>query len=147
MDNVDYEILSCLSAEGRMSNVELAKQIGTAPSATFNRTRKLEQAGVISSYHAKLNPNLIGAAFLTFISIKTNAQSNAKNLARALAAIPQIIEVHQTAGDACFLIKVRTEGTRDFAELLNEKISKINGVAGTKTIITLSTFKENINPL
>lgn len=146
-DELNEKILKILSAEGRLPNTDLAKKIGVAPSAALNRVRKLEEGKVILSYHAKLDCQAIGYDFLTFVLIRTNGQSSVKKIGDSLSEIPEVIEIHQTAGDHCFLLKIRTGSTKEFAELLNEKIAPIKGISGTTTIISLSTFKEEMNPL
>lgn len=146
LDSMDQKILKTLAKKGRITNAELASDIGIAPSASLNRIRKLEEEKFILSYHAKLNHQLTGSGFLTFVLVKTNGQSNVRKISQAFLEIANVIEVHQTAGEDCFLIKVRTQDTAQFAEILNERIAKVPGIAGTKTIIALSTFKEEMNP-
>lgn len=146
LDETNEKILKIISADGRISNTDLAKKIGIAPSAALNRVRKLEDSKTIVSYHTQFDYQSIGYGFLTFVLIRTNGQSTVKKIGEAFSEIPNIIEVHQTAGEYCFLIKIRTDSTKEFADLLNEKIAPIKGVSGTSTIITLSTLKETINP-
>lgn len=143
VDSTDYKILKILSEQGKIQNVDLAKKIYIAPSAALNRVKKLEKNGIIQSYHAKLNDEALDRSFVTFISVKTNGQSTAKKIGAELSKIQEIQEVFQTAGEYCFLIKLRTRGSKELGQLLNDKISSVPGIGGTSTIIALSTFKEN----
>lgn len=146
IDATDLKILETLSADGRIQNVDLAKKIGIAPSATLNRVKRLEEEGVIRSYSAKLNEEALGLGLVAFIAVKTNGKSHAKAVGAELGKIPFVLEVHHVAGDYCFLVKVRTAGTKGLGDLLHESISKIVGVESTSTTIALSTFKESISP-
>lgn len=146
LDDLDRKILNILAEQGRIQNIDLSREIGIAPSATLNRTKKLEAAGVIESYQAKLNGQLVGKGFLTFVLVRINGQSTTEDLVKAFRKETAILEIHQTAGDDCFLLKIRTSGTEEYSNLLNGKISKIKGVEGTKSIISLVTYKETLSP-
>lgn len=145
LDDTDRKLLAMLVTNGRTPNVDLARELRIAPSASFKRLRRLEDDGIIKSYHARLDSEATGASFLAFVMIRTSGQAGVLEIAKALQREPAILEVHQTAGDDCFLVKTRTAGTQEFTKLLNERIAKIKGVAGTKTVIALGTFKEEMS--
>jgi DNA-binding Lrp family transcriptional regulator len=60
MDQIDRAIVTALQADGRMTNVELARLVDLAPSTTLERVRRLEERGVIRGYHAALDPRILG---------------------------------------------------------------------------------------
>ncbi|SEP24856.1 Lrp/AsnC family transcriptional regulator [Propionispora vibrioides] len=137
MDTIDKKILSLLQSNARMSNADIAREIKLAPSATLSRIRKLEEEGVILGYEARLNPHVLGADMLAFVLVKVTGD---KDIEADLAAIPGAQEIHNIAGDDCYLLKIRTKNTEALSKLLKEKVRGES--ISTKTIIVLATLKE-----
>jgi len=125
-----------------MSNVEIARDVGLAPSAVLERIRKLEQCGAIRGYSALVDPKVLGHRMLAFIAVQTADQPGEERIARSLARMPEVLEVHHVAGDDCFLIKLRARDAEHVGELLKKKIGRIPGVRSTRTTIVLGTEKE-----
>lgn len=142
-DDLDIQILRLLQENARMANAEIARRIGLAPSAVFQRIRKLEDQGVIAGYHATIDPAAIGQALLAFIMVRTAEGARARQTADVLAAIPQVLEVHRVVGDDCFFLKVRVASTDALGRLLDETIQPLPAVASTRTTIVLNTAKEH----
>lgn len=137
MDHIDRKILDLLQSNARMSNADIAREVKLAPSVTLSRIRKLEEKDIIAGYEAKLNPHALGMDMLAFVLIKVTGD---KDIESALVAIPGVQEVHNVAGDDCYLIKIRTRNTESLSQLLKEKVRGES--ISTKTIIVLSTLKE-----
>lgn len=140
IDEIDKGILDIIQREGRESNAEIARQVGLAPSAVLERIRKLEDRGVIKGYEARLDPRQIGLGLTVFVSVRTSECGGGVD--EALAAIPEVLEVHDVAGEDCYLIKVRTKDTEALGQLLRERIKLIPKVLGTRTTVVLQTYKE-----
>lgn len=140
-DDIDIRILQLLQADARMSNAAIARDVGLAPSAVFQRIRKLEGEGVIQGYHAHLDPVAIDKGLLAFISVQTGEGARAEETGALLAEIPEVLEVHRVVGDDCFYLKVRVRDTSALGTLLDEKIQRLPPVASTRTTIVLSTAK------
>ena len=146
IDGTDEQILTILQNDARISNAEIARQIGLAPSAVLERIRKLEDRGIIRGYRTDIDPRAVEFGLTVFITVKTNECGS--DAEKTLAAIPEVLEVHDVAGEDCFLIKVRTKDTDALGRLLREKIKPIPTVSGTRTTVVLQTFKEtNALPL
>jgi Lrp/AsnC family transcriptional regulator, leucine-responsive regulatory protein len=141
-DDVDIQILRLLQENARTANAEIARRVGLAPSAVFQRIRKLEEQGVIAGYHAALDPAAVGQGLLAFIMVRTAEGARARETAAMLAAIPEVLEVHRVVGDDCFFLKVRVGDTDALGRLLDETIQPLQAVASTRTTIVLSTAKE-----
>lgn len=137
MDHIDKKILDLLQNNARMSNADIAREVKLAPSVTLSRIRKLEEKGIITGYEAKLNPQALGLDMLAFVLIKVTGDKDIESL---LVAIPGVQEVHNVAGDDCYLIKIRTRNTESLSLLLKEKVRGES--ISTKTIIVLNTLKE-----
>jgi Lrp/AsnC family leucine-responsive transcriptional regulator len=143
LDSTDVEILALMQDNARISNADLARELGMAASAVLERVKKLEQKKVILAYNAAINPVALKQKLLAFIFIKSKDDIGSDiEITSALAAVPEIQEVHQIAGEDCFLVKVRTEDSTSLMELMRNHIKKIPGVLSTKTTIVLETSKE-----
>lgn len=141
-DEIDLRILEMLKDDARIANAAIARDVGLAPSAVFQRIKKLEDQGVILGYHARIDPAALDQGLLAFISVQTGEGARAKETAEMLAAVPEVLEVHRVVGDDCFYLKVRVRDTGALGALLDEKIQTLEPVASTRTTIVLSTAKE-----
>ncbi|MGV3614965.1 MAG: Lrp/AsnC family transcriptional regulator [Fimbriimonas sp.] len=147
LDEFDLKILAQLQDDARIANAEIARRIGMAPSAVLERVRRLEERGVILGYEARLSPESLGLGLTAFISVRTNLLDATEQM-RQLADIPEVLELHDVAGDDCFLIKVRVKDTQALGRLTREQIGVVPGVTATRTTIVLQTAKEsNRSPL
>lgn len=143
IDDIDLQILALMQENARITNASLARELGMAASAVLERVKKLEQKNVILQYNTAINPAALNQKLLAFIFIKSkDGVGTDTDITNALAAIPGIQEVHQIAGEDCFLVKVRTEDSASLMELLRHSIKPIPGVLSTKTTLVLETTKE-----
>jgi Lrp/AsnC family leucine-responsive transcriptional regulator len=142
LDAIGLRILKILQEKERIPNVEVARQVGMAPSAVLERIRKLERQGVIDGYEVRLNPERFGRRLVAFVTVTTAEPEVEPVIGHQLAAIPDVQEVHFVAGQDSYLIKVRCADTRALDHLLREKIAVLEGVVSTRTAIALTTLKE-----
>jgi Lrp/AsnC family leucine-responsive transcriptional regulator len=142
VDETDCKILDLLQTNARVSNAEIARTIGMAPSGVHQRIRKLEESGVIERYEARIDPRAVGRGLVSFVRVQTGEGAVAGEITAALVALPEVQEVHRVVGEDCFFVKVRVHDTHDLARLLDEHIQRISNVASTKTTIVLTTAKE-----
>lgn len=141
-DEIDEKILTILQQDARASNAEIARRLGMAPSAIFERIRKLEARGVIEGYETRLNPRALDAGLLAFVFVRDEGAYGTLATGAALAAIPEAQEVHNVAGEDCYLVKVRVADTEALARLLREGFGAIPSIRSTRTTIVLDTLKE-----
>jgi Lrp/AsnC family transcriptional regulator, leucine-responsive regulatory protein len=142
IDATDREILRILQQNGRISNAEIARQVGMAPSAILERIRKLEARKVIQGYEARIDPAALGLDLLAFIFVRSSGLRGELQTAEQLAQIEEVQEVHHIAGEDCFLVKVRVRDARSLGRLLRERIAAAGGVISTRTTIVLETQHE-----
>ncbi len=142
MDNIDLQILKILQKKARVPNVEVARNIGMAPSAVLERIKKLEAQGTIQGYEVRLNPDMFNCSMIVFIHVKVISPDRLIETGKILSKIEHIQEVHHLAGEDCLMVKLRTDSNTELETLLRTKIAAIDGVKDTKTFITLSTYKE-----
>jgi len=142
IDEIDIEILNILQKNSRTSNAEIARQVRLAPSAVFERIRKLEERGVILGYRTELNPKSLGLGQLAFTFVRSNDRPGGVETAARLAAIPEVLEVHHVAGEDCFLVKARAADAEALGRLLREKLGAVETITSTRTTIVLEVVKE-----
>jgi Lrp/AsnC family transcriptional regulator, leucine-responsive regulatory protein len=142
IDEIDAQILSFLQENARMTQTDIARAVGLAPSAVLERMRKLEARGAIREYVAAIDPHLVNRALLAFVAVKTNEYGPEQPSAIALAQIPEVLEIHHVAGEDCFLLKVRAKDAEHLGQMLRKQIASVPGVTSTRTTIVLETVKE-----
>lgn len=142
IDKTDTKLLDIVQKDSRLSNAALAKRVGLTKTAVFERIRKLEAAGIIRGYETRLDPKRIRKGLVAFIFVRTEEPFASQATGKALARIPEVLEVHNMAGEDCYLVKVRAEDTDALGKLLREKFGKIKSIRSTRTTIALDTLKE-----
>jgi Lrp/AsnC family leucine-responsive transcriptional regulator len=142
IDQTSLAILDTLQADARISNAEIGRRVGLAPSAVFERIKKLEERGAVRGYSANIDPCAVDLGLLAFVLVRSDEKGAARRTEAALVAIPEVQEVHHVAGEDCFLLKVRARDTAALNELLCDRIGALDGVRSTKTTIVLRTAKE-----
>lgn len=144
IDDIDANILDLLQENARVTQADIAKAVGLAPSAVLERMRKLEAKGVIRGYIASVDPHVADLPLLAFVSVRTSEFGPEQPSARALAAIPEVLEVHHVAGEDCYLLKVRAQDAEHLGRLLRQQIAAVPHVTSTRTTIVLGTCKETV---
>ena len=142
MNHVDYKILSLLQKNARVTNAEIARQIGMVPSGVLERIRKLEEHEIIREYTVRLNHELLNLGVLAFIFVRTSESPGSICIAEKLAEFDDVMEVHQVAGEDCYFLKVRFQNNKSLAAFMREKLGTIPEVTSTRTVIVLETIKE-----
>lgn len=143
IDEINRQILTIIQQDARISNVDIARQVGLTPSATLERIRKLEQQGLIDRYETRLNPDILGFGLVAFIFVRVDEPVASWEAGDRFAEIPEVQEVHHITGEDCYLIKVRVKDTSALGDLLRYGIGSIERVTSTRTIVALKTVKES----
>jgi len=142
LDKTDLHILRLMQENARISNADLARELGMAPSGVLERVKKLEQKNVVLQYTTRINPDALQQKLLAFIFMKAADGPGCNDTARELAKIPEVQEVHHVAGDDCYLVKVRTYDSASLMHLMRNSFSTIPNLLSTRTTIVLETVKE-----
>ena len=138
MDETDLEILRLLRVNARATLAHISGEIGLSSPSVKDRIDKMEREGVILGYRPVLDHGKLGQGLTAFIQLTlTYQQCCNDDLAEDLRKIPGVEEGHYTDGDYDVILKVVTESPATLMEMLNT-INAVDGVANTKTIISLT---------
>jgi Lrp/AsnC family transcriptional regulator, leucine-responsive regulatory protein len=145
LDKLDFKILQILQENSKITNLDLSKRIGLSPAPTLERVKKLEQTDVISSYHAKVNPNNLGLNVSSFVmgTLAWHKPNAMNNFLQKIQSIDEITECYVITGDADFLMKVVCKDIPTYEQLLFKTLSQIEEIERLKTLMTLSLAKDS----
>ena len=141
LDAVDRNILDHLQRDGRISNVDLAREIGLSPSACLRRMRDLEASGVIDRYAAILNQAAAGFGLSVFVQVTLERQAAIKAFERSVADRPEVMECYLMAGDADYLLRVVVTDVAAYQRFLKDHLARIPGVASVRSSFALNRVK------
>jgi Lrp/AsnC family transcriptional regulator, leucine-responsive regulatory protein len=143
IDIIDRRILQILQTEGRITNAELAKQINMSPPPTLERVKKLEKKGYIKKYVALIDPVKIGINNLAFVEVTLSRHGKdvVDSFIGEINKINEVMECHHITGDADFLLKIAIRDIAAYEELLLHKLTNLPNVEHLKTLVVLSTMK------
>lgn len=142
-DHIDWKILELLQHNARISNTEMGKLVGLSQPAVTARIQKLEDAGIIEGYVARVNPKFLGREINTFIRLRTN-HTNTHLCFTTFDRIPQIIEVYRITGEDCFIVKAAFEEMSQLQSTI-DTLAKL-GTVTTSMIIGVQPSKPLTEP-
>ena len=147
LDRTDRQILACLQADGRISNVQLARKVNLTPTPCIERVKRLEKQGYIRGYTALLDPELVNASLLVFVEIDLshNSPDAFRRFREEARKLPEIMDCHLVSGNFDYLIKARVSDMKAYRELLGEKILSLPGVNGSRCYVVMEEVKETLS--
>ena len=139
----ERKILRALQADGRISNAQLAKEVGLSTTACWNHTKRLFDTGVIKSVHALIDPNAVqqGTTVLIGVVLDRSTPDSFAAFETAARDLQQVLECWLVAGDVDYFLKVRVRDLPAFNELHNSKIIALPGVRQVRTFFVLNEVK------
>ena len=143
LDAIDRNILAELQADGRLTNVELARRVGISAPPCLRRVRALEEAGYIKGYRALLDEKLLGFEVVSFAMVHLSSQAEADLVAfeRFVQAQPLVRECWMLSGEIDFVLKCVAPDLKTFQSFVNELTAAPN-VRNVKTSLTLRNSKD-----
>lgn len=142
LDEIDHQLLALLQQDDRVPVAELGKTLGVAPSTLNDRIRRLLKMGVISGFHAHVDPEKVGLDLLAYVFVGWGDPATEKLFLAAIARAPEVLEAHHVTGAWNYLMKVRLQTTRDLEGFFERVVKEVPGVQRTETLIVLSSPKE-----
>jgi DNA-binding Lrp family transcriptional regulator len=145
IDQTDRKILQILQSNAKITNAQLSKEIGLSPAPTLERVKKLENLGIIKSYHATLDTEKVGLGVTTFVQVflQNHKKSCLDAFVEKINKIDNVIECHHITGSCDFLLKVIAADIQSYQKLMLEEISEIEEISNMQSMVILSTFKDN----
>lgn len=144
LDKIDKKILKNLQNNGRMTNVDLAKNAGISAPPCLRRVKALEEHGLIKSYHAKLDNLALGYGLSVFVLIKLTSQAEAdlKKFEDECAEIARVREIHMLSGDVDFILRVVAKDWDNYQQFLSERLTTLENISSVKTLPLLRSAKD-----
>jgi DNA-binding Lrp family transcriptional regulator len=144
LDKIDKKILQNLQANGRMSNVDLAEDVGISAPPCLRRVRALEKSGQIKSYHAKIDPAVLGFSVTIFAMVKLTSQSE-KDLnafEKQVQNWAMVRECHMLAGDVDYMLKIVAKDWDAYQDFLTHELTAAPNVTSVKSSLGVRSAKD-----
>jgi DNA-binding Lrp family transcriptional regulator len=144
LDPIDRHILAELQADGRMTNVELAKRVGISAPPCLRRVRTLEEAGYVKGYHADIDARELGFEVQVFAMVRLQSQAEADLSAfeARCRAWPLVRECHMLNGEIDFILKCVAPDLSSFQRFLTGDLLKAENVSNVKTSLVIRCAKD-----
>lgn len=144
LDALDDRILQQLTADGRLSNVELAQRVGLSPSACLRRVQALERDGIIKGYRAVVDRAALGAGFTALVGVGLSDHSKAaqESFERAMARAPEVLECHNVTGDIEYLLRVEVADLKAYKAFHGDVLGTLPQVRLLSTYVVLASPKD-----
>ncbi|CAJ3707313.1 AsnC family transcriptional regulator [Burkholderia pseudomallei] len=146
LDKLDRRILKLLQEDGRMAMKDLAERVGLTVTPCIERVRRMERDGVITGYHARVDPSQLGASLLVFVEITLDHKNGNmfEQFRREVMKIDEVLECHLVSGDFDYLIKARIGEMADYRKLLGDILLQLPGAVQSKSYVVMEEIKETL---
>lgn len=144
LDRLDLALLAELQRDGRISNADLAERVKLSPSACLRRVQRLEQAGVLAGYAARLDPERVGLGLQAFVRVQL-ARHDAEAIAAFAARVQgwdEVVACHALTGEMDYLLHVVVQDLAHFSRFLLDHLLNASGVADINSSFVLRTVKQ-----
>lgn len=143
LDVKDRLILSRLQADGRISNADLAREVGLSAPATHARVKRLEESGVIRRYVTVLDREMLGFDMVCFISVSLQLHQfdAVERFKELVQSMPEVLECHHITGEFDYLLKTVFRNRHELQEFVVNRLTPFPGMARINTSLTLIEIK------
>jgi Lrp/AsnC family leucine-responsive transcriptional regulator len=135
-DERDLEIIAALQGDARATYADIGRRVGLAASSVHDRVRKLELSGAIRGYRAVVNPEALGLFVTALIAVTPLNPTQPDDLPERIADVPEVVDCLSVAGEANYILKVKTRTTGDLESLIQRLREKAE--VHTRTTVVLS---------
>ncbi len=144
LDKIDKKILRDLQDNGRITNVELAQNVGISAPPCLRRVRALEEAGLIKSYHAKVDNAALGYSVTIFALVKltSQAENDLVEFEKHIRQLPMVRECNMLAGDVDFILKIVAKDWDSYQEFLTKNLTAAPNVTSVKSSLAIRCAKD-----
>lgn len=144
LDRIDLRLLALLQQQGRTANSEIAAQVNLSPSACLRRIQRLEAAGVIDGYGARVNPRRVGLGLQAYVRVQLekHGPSSVERFAENVQTWDEVVTCHALTGDMDYLLHVVVRDLEHFSRFLLDRLLNASGVADVNSSFVLRTVKD-----
>ncbi|MFK8037376.1 MAG: Lrp/AsnC family transcriptional regulator [Crocinitomicaceae bacterium] len=145
LDNIDSQIITILQADSNVNIKAVAKQLNLTVTPVYERIKKLEKAGVIEKYVAKVNPYKLGLDLLVFthVSLKEHTKAFLVNFEKEVVSINEVIECHHVTGEHDYLLKVMVKNMDSYRHFLTDKLARIKNIGNVHSSFVVNEIKKS----
>lgn len=146
LDPIDLKILDAIQRDGRITKLALAEQVGLSPTPCWMRLRKLEKAGIVSGYHARIAMRVVApvATVLMEVTLANHRQADFDRFERVIRDIPEIVACWSVGGGVDYVLKVMARDIDAYQRLVDGLLDREIGIDRYFTYIVIKTVKDEI---
>ena len=144
MDSINDKILHVLACDGRISNLQLADQVGLSPSACLRRVQELERTGVIQGYRARFDPAQTGRAYVVYVAVglAEHTKGAQEGFERAMESADQVVECHNVAGAFEYMLRVEVADLPAYKAFHTEILGTVPHVRSITSYMVMGSPKD-----
>ncbi|OHV80960.1 Lrp/AsnC family transcriptional regulator [Ensifer sp. LCM 4579] len=144
LDAIDLRILEAIQTDGRITKLALAEKVGLSPTPCWVRLRKLEQAGIVTGYHARVALRRVAPVASVFVEVTlgNHRQADFDRFERAIASTPEVVACWSVGGGVDYMLKVVTADIDAYQRLVDALLGRDIGIDRYFTYIVTKTVKE-----
>lgn len=146
LDQIDLKILDAVQRDGRITKLALADKVGLSPTPCWMRLRKLEKAGIVSGYHARVAMRAVApvATVLMEVTLASHRQADFDRFERVIRDVPEIVACWSVGGGVDYLLKVMARDIDAYQRLVDALLEREIGIDRYFTYIVTKTVKEEV---
>ena len=147
LDRIDLNILSQLQRNGRITNIDLAKAVALSPSPCLLRVKRLEEAGYIVSYNARIDLAKLGETITVFTEVTLNDHHREDfiKFEASIRTIDEVVECHLVSGGYDYLLKFLTRGVSHYQSVVEDILERDIGIAKYFSYIVIKSPIEKLH--
>lgn len=145
LDHIDTQIITLLSQNAKLSNKEIASQVGLTVTPTFERIKRLERIGLIQGYTTILNKKMIGKGLKVqcLVSLKEHHLELLKSFETKIVHFDEVSECYHIAGDYDYILAIEVKDMDEYQYFLKEKLASIPSISNVQSSFVMSTIKQS----
>ncbi|WP_340109714.1 Lrp/AsnC family transcriptional regulator [Pikeienuella sp. HZG-20] len=145
LDAIDLRILDAVQRDGRITKLRLAEQVGLSPTPCWVRLHRMEQAGLIEGYHARLDPRRVApvASVIIEVTLANHRQADFERFEKAIAGRPEITSFWSVGGGVDYFLMAKTRDIDAYQRMIDQMLADDIGIDRYFTYIVTRTLKES----
>ena len=143
MDSIDWAIIDLLRQDARIANTDLAERVGLTPAPCFRRVRRLEEAGIITGYHARVAPEALNRGYEVYVLVELASKDRDTTLAfeAAVLQFPEVVEFRRLFGETDYVMRVATTSVDTYEEFWINRLQAVPGSMRVESLITMKVLR------